>query len=285
MFVRKIGVFSLAVATAVSTMSIATVSPQEEENIPPSMVAELDPPVLDDPAFALRVSDTFTSSDGQSGQYHLINDHVDPLEPAGMIVQLHGDGAAEFGNFTQGVEGKLSRVQAVAREQNMVLLAARTPSHDEGDPTWWRGGGLAKSNYLAELINAVGYGGNNIDRSQVWFTGYSGGAEQLSYHFLAQHLDLVDGGGALLVGGGGNGVVSNASSHLPENFRLHWLTGSEDVTGEFCGYCAAERGQLHYLNQGFAGTSIEILPGYDHYELQLVEADYLSYLISQSRTV
>lgn len=256
MVIRKAGVFAVALLTI---FSVLVMTPQ--------------------PASATQLHAPFSASNGMSGNYHVIDDHVDYSRPVGLIVQLHGDGAGEFQNYPNG-HGKLTQIQPVAQRHNMVLLSARTPSFEEGDHTWWAGNGTAKSDYLAELINAVAYGNYPVDRSRVWFSGYSGGAEQLTYHFLSRHLGLVSGGGALMTGGGGARGLLNSPLQTRPNFRLHWLTGTDDRTTSFCGTCAAATGIAHYVPQGFIRSTIDVRPGYDHYELQGLEAGVLDQLIS-----
>ncbi|QGU07318.1 hypothetical protein COCCU_06915 [Corynebacterium occultum] len=253
--------FRILIPTIISTLTLALL---------PGLATE---------AQANTLGAGFQASNGFGGAYHLSNDHIDPSRPVGLIVQLHGDGAGEFQNYFSGT-GKLTRIQAVAEKHNMVLLAARTPSYEEGDATWWRGNGVAKSDYLAELIHAVGFGGNPIDRSRVWFSGYSGGAEQLGYYFLPRHLNMIKDGGALLTGGGGGRAAANASPYLRNNFRIQWLTGSADVSNGFCGYCAAAQGQVHYLTQGFWRSNTNVMWGLSHTDLQGQEAAVLDQMIS-----
>ena len=221
--------------------------------------------------FADRTFQSFSGA-GQTGQYHLYASGLPTDQALGLLVQLHGDGAWEFGRPNSA---KLAGMRDIARDHNMVMIAAKTPDTDT--VTWWQQG-RDNAEWLQALIEQVAYQGYWIDTRRVWFSGYSGGAEFLSYYYIDMMSETFCDGGALISGGGGaNSSVPGdipASPALKQKFRMHWYSGQDDISENasdgFCGYCAAQQGAAYYQDQGFAKVTTEFPAGVDHYELDEV---------------
>lgn len=191
---------------------------------------------------------------------------VDADRPDGVVVHLHGDGAGEIDN----PDGDLSELAETANSRNMVLLAPRTPDSAEGE-TWWREL-EPNTGWLRAFVSAHAPAG-----VPVWWTGYSGGAEMISYGVLAQAPDLVTGG-ALLMGGGGTNEETDARvsrwQGLPlqaASLPLRWAVGENDdgttSTDGFDALRAARRGSEFWRDAGFGNVDLQVLVGRGHYDL------------------
>lgn len=205
----------------------------------------------------------FTDAAGASSEYNLYASHVLP-EPAGLIVYLHGDGHGEF----EPSSTVLTEYADVARETGMILVAPITPDRDTN--TWWRSD--ASTRWLGEFLKNIEET-HGVDRSSVWFVGYSGGAEAITNDILADHPDLFTGGGALMVGGG-----SLADRSLParaiaadkrDDFSMTWLVGELDTPakggddGGFDALGEAKSAERAFRSTGVE-TSLKVLPGETH---------------------
>ena len=205
--------------------------------------------------------------DGVTSSYHVFAEGVDWSRPVGVVFRFHGDGAYEFHN----PQHKVSCLAEVARSHNMVLVAPRTPDR-QGEPTWWEDldGNAEWFTALAEQRIFPAY---DLDRSRTWLHGYSGGAEFISYELLADRVDLLQGGGAVLSGGGG--APSTGSSQPTrqqlEQLLLHWDVGRDDdgtdPLAPFDALAAAAAGHARYEAAGYQRTSVRYREGVDHFEL------------------
>ncbi|MBM3209805.1 ricin-type beta-trefoil lectin domain protein [Candidatus Saccharibacteria bacterium] len=210
------------------------------------------------------------SGAGKSGQYHVYAGGMPTNKPVGIIVQLHGDAAWEFSRPTSG---KLASMAAHADTYDMILVSVKAPD-TSGVVTWWEEG-ASNAAWLQTLLNEQVYARYNIDKSKVWFAGYSGGAQFITQYYTPKYNSTFCGGGAVIAGGGGAnsrlpGTIS-ASSNFKKNFKMHWYTGQEDTAAnaedKFCGICAARTGAEYYKNQGFTATSTQFPAGVNHYQL------------------
>ncbi|WP_423445833.1 hypothetical protein AABM36_08715 [Kocuria sp. KSNUG] len=212
-----------------------------------------------------RLDQSFTDR-GVTSSYHLIDGGVDATRPVGLVVDLHGDGGAEF--YDPG--GRSTCLAAVAASHNALLAVPLSPD-DRGERTWWQDlkTNLAWLRALTEdelLVRAP------VDPGLVTWMGYSGGAEMLSYGVLADARDLVTGG-AVMVGGGGapDSLTTRTTEQHKRDMRLWWFTGSKDTgtdpEADFDAVGAATEGQRFYEQRGFTRTRLEILPGHDHFDM------------------
>ena len=133
---------------------------------------------------------------GIRSRYHVFARGVDFSKPVGVVMRLHGDGAYEYDH----PEGLLNCMASVAASHNMILVAPRTPDH-EGTRTWWENIGES-SEWLSGLISRLREDYDNVDTHNMWWMGYSGGAELISYGLLAQEPENITAG-AIMIGGGG----------------------------------------------------------------------------------
>lgn len=221
--------------------------------------------------FTDRYDQTFTGADLTS-DYHVYAADLQADQPLGLLVQLHGDGAYEFGYPT---DDKLEGMAEVAQTHNLLMIAARTPDND-GAITWWEEG-EANAAWLQALLDEVAYNGYVIDKSRVWLSGYSGGAQLLTQYYIDQYSDTFCGGGAVVAGGGtANSRMpgeSVATESFQQDFRLHFYTGQDDRGTDpenFDAYNHAVNGAQFYESQGYTKVTTEFPEGVDHDNLDEV---------------
>lgn len=204
---------------------------------------------------------------GVTSRYHVLAEGLDWSRPVGVVFHLHGDGAFEY----ESPEYSVSCMAEIARQHNMLLVVPRTPDR-AGEPTWWEQR-ERNAQWFRALVERRVLADYDIDRSRTWLTGYSGGAQLISQELLADHIDLVPGGGAIMMGGGeapGNASEDPTRAQL-ESLRLHWDVGTEDdgtdPRARFDALSAARAGHAWYERQGFDRASIRYRRGVDHFHL------------------
>lgn len=206
------------------------------------------------------------SSGGVSSQYHLDTKHIDTSKPVGILIHLHGDGAEEFNRPDSTT---VNAYRQVAIDNNFIFVLPRTPDN-YGTPTWWESGSSAT--WVVALFNHVAKIRHNVDLNRVYWSGYSGGAEVLTYNILSDSSDLWTGGGAQMLGGGGaySGIpVKKPSTGLKAHFPLKWVVGSLDdgssSSDGFDAISAANSGKKYYSSAGYT-TSLVTIPNENHYQ-------------------
>lgn len=218
-------------------------------------------------AFTDRLNQSFTAPDGAASQFHIYAAGIDQNKPVGVVVQLHGDGAYEFG---RPLAGKLLAMSAIAEQQNMILISVKSPDR-AGSITWWENPNVNVP-FLKSILETHVYGKYNIDKNKVWLSGYSGGAEFISLYYVKRQHQTFCGGGALISGGGS---VTQASPTVPfaqgfkDSFKMHFYTGQDDGVGSpinWNGFQAAQSGAAQWRDRGF-NVSTDFPAGIDHYEL------------------
>lgn len=218
------------------------------------------------PAARESIEREFTAG-GRTSSYRIFSQDVDFSKPVGVVVRLHGDGDGE----TTRPEGLLSELAAVAADHNMILVAPRAPEGPHG-PIWWRG--LSDHvQWLTQLLQTEIFVIDGVDTNNLWWMGYSGGAELITYGLLPLAHDLVTGG-AIMAGGGGapnNPEMSAVDSDIRERLPLTWVVGTRDDGTEtpdgFDAVRAAHRGSEFYHTRGFEAVNLDLLPGVGHYDL------------------
>lgn len=214
---------------------------------------------------SVQLGREFTSGDSTS-RYHLFTRGVDFEEPVGVVVRLHGDGTNEH----QNPDGLLNCLAAVAASHNMMLLAPLTPDV-QGEVTWWED---ISTNlpWLHDLLDERVLQSYAVDPERVWWMGYSGGAEMITYGVLPRSPQAVTGG-AVMIGGGGapQGLLEEPTSEQRQSLDLIWVTGTLDdgttPAAPFDAVTAAQEGSSWYLQQGFEQVSTEYLAGLDHFSV------------------
>lgn len=216
---------------------------------------------------------TFTDSRGQTSGYSVWASHIDPDEPVGMLVHLHGDGGYEYKNtdswYLTGPTGILTTAQA----RNMILVVPFTPDREIGEinaESWWEDI-VPHVGWAMELTQQI-LNTYSVDLGRVWFSGFSGGAEAISHQVIPHHLTELGahGGGFVILGGGGPPyeiTQTVISSPLKARFPITWVAGENDrpeyAYDEYDGRGVAEAGEAAYRAYGW-NTNIVIVPGKQH---------------------
>lgn len=211
-----------------------------------------------------RTNLSFTASNGRSSRYHIYAAGVP--QPAGLVLQFHGDGAYEFTNPTSRYSlGGSSGIVAQARSRGYITVPVLSPDKS-GSITWWEEG-EANAVYVRDLLAHLKKT-HGIKNDDIWLVGYSGGAQFITKFYLPAHSSTISGGGAVVFGGGG---APRSTRPFADSFRgdfpIHWYTGAlDDGTRSADGYNAlrdAQRGKAWYAGRGFA-TSAEHPAGVAH---------------------
>lgn len=217
---------------------------------------------------------TFTDSRGQTSGYSIWAAHIDPDEPVGMLVHLHGDGGYEYKNdpdswYLTGPSGILT----LAQDRNMILVIPFTPDREIDEvnaESWWEDI-VPHVGWAMELTQEI-LDTYSVDLGKVWFSGFSGGAEAISHQVIPHHLDSLGAhaGGFVILGGGGppyEVTPTVISSSLKARFPLTWVAGENDrpefAYDNYDGRGVAEAGEAAYRAYGWV-TDIVIVPGKQH---------------------
>lgn len=217
-----------------------------------------DLPEESDPANGVYLDETF-STEMVSSQYHLFADGIDFSRPVGLVVRLHGDGAYEF----EHPEGLVRCLAAVASSHNMALLAPVAPAYEQ---RWW----LEMSEtqpWLMSLVDGT-IAEHGLDPDNVWWMGYSGGAEFLTYSLALTEPERISGG-AIMVGGGGAPETSFTPSHSDPDTPMLWTVGTADDgstdLAPFDALTASQEGAAFYEDADFGDVDLELFDGVDHF--------------------
>lgn len=208
--------------------------------------------------------------EGIRGRYHFFTRGIDYSKPVGLLVRLHGDGGYEF-SYPNNLPNCLA---SVAASYNMIMLAPESPVTDPDDTelTWWKDL-PTKRKWVSALVKEKLSRIENVDRTNIWWMGYSGGAEFLSYGLLNHRTNLITGG-TIMVGGGGAPTEAQLRDlddlermHIPH----HWVVGINDDGSDpktpFNARRAAIKGEDFYRTHGFTETTRTELEGIDHLNL------------------
>ena len=214
--------------------------------------------------------------------YHFYTSGVDWEEPVGLLYYFGGDyfrsSEAEVLHPNSAVMRDLAEQAA---DRNLLLVVPLIPS--ERGPngyTWWQDG-ADNAEWFLDLHQHLN---TQIEPEEdlIWFMGYSGGAEFISHHLLADYHKSFGTGGALLVGGGGPpAALDPKSRELLEPMTLKWVVGENDVAGstnppDWSALNSAREGEAFYHHRGVSDTTIDVLENTDHldYDLAVLLGEY-----------
>jgi poly(3-hydroxybutyrate) depolymerase len=211
---------------------------------------------------------SYTAPNGLSSKYHVYASGIDTRKPVGVLFVFHGDYSRPEQSYVHHPKGSvMKKMAAEAAKKNMIMVPVITPDK-KGGITWWedadRNGDWFRS--LATSLIAT----YKLDSRRIWFHGYSGGAEFITYEVLADRQGWIKGGGATIVGGGGYDGMQTAPPKAVKKMKLHWISGSRDGKGgtslkTWSALDTAKRAEKKYKALGFTGTKMTVLPGVTHY--------------------
>lgn len=215
--------------------------------------------------FKDTLANSYTSG-SLTSRYHIRAAHVSAAtDPVPLVFHLHGDGYEEYTNMAAGSTTSVGNYYTqVAQDAGAIIVIPRTP--DTSSATWWK---LPSSTtWLMALYNKI-IGEYNIDLNRVFWSGYSGGAEEISYNVTADYNNRWTGGGAMILGGGGasgmTGFAVTPTAAFKQNFPMEWHVGELD-TDDGTGWSAVDAssgGEAWYRGKGFT-TGRYLVPGADH---------------------
>jgi hypothetical protein len=205
---------------------------------------------------------SFTAGNGQSGNYLLYAGGIDPAKPVGLVVYV--DGTGEFGvdNPTSSYAlGGSSGLVASSRARNMMTLAVESPN--QSCECWHTGDTSGYADFLAGLIESQL---SKYPVSEVWLSGFSSGAQEITRFLVPRHPELMRLGGGWVVFGGGGPPADGGSAVTAARMagvRGHWFTGTADTSVPLTASFGAQAGERFYAGRGVV-TSSEYPAGVGH---------------------
>lgn len=220
-----------------------------------------------------RLGATFTSSAGVTSTYHVYADDLDLERPLGITWFFDGDYFTASSSRVLQPTGTVMRgIAAEANRRNHVLVGVVSPAPYEAGYgyTWWRD--RARNGAWYRALNAhlrarLPY----VATDRQWMVGYSGGAEFISMHLMAQRqAEVWTGGGATIVAGGTPPYAVDPTTDRFRALRATWHVNGGDVAGEtipvtWSALRAATDGERLYREKaGFTRTRLDVFPVGDH---------------------
>ncbi|MGY1617073.1 hypothetical protein ACI797_10045 [Geodermatophilus sp. SYSU D00691] len=204
-------------------------------------------------AFTDRPRSTFTAANGQSGRYLLYAGGIDPSRPVGLVV--YADGTGEYGvdNPTSPYAlGGPSGLVAAAKARNAITLAVESPN--QACECWHTGDTSAYADFLADLIETQL---ENYPIDELWLSGFSSGAQEVTRFLVPRHPELLRvGGGWVVFGGGGPPADGGAgvTTARMAGVRGHWYTGTADTAVPLTAAWGAQAGERWYAGRGVVAS-------------------------------
>ncbi|MGY1914924.1 hypothetical protein [Blastococcus sp. SYSU DS0973] len=200
-------------------------------------------------SFADQPRQSFTARNGHTGRYLLYAGGIDPAKPVSLVVYLDGTGEYGINNPSSSYAlGGSSGLVANAKARNAITLAVQSPN--QSCKCWHTGDTSGYADFLAELIERqlAGY-----PVTEVWLSGFSSGAQEITRFLVPQHPELMRLGGGWVVFGGGGPPAGNASGLTAASMtgvRGHWFTGTADTAVPLTASWGAQAGERFYAGRG-----------------------------------
>ena len=226
------------------------------------------------------------ASNTVSSIYHQKASHLTGNGPFPLVVHLHGDGYEEVTNYGNNVTTSVAYgYEKTATDAGALFVMPRTP--DTTNQTWYDK--ATSTTWLVNLIKMI-KAQYNVDEQRIFISGYSGGAEELSYNLICDYHTLFQGGGAMMLGGGGanglTGFTGVPSQKVKDDFLLRWWYGEKDngvppSDTSIDAVTVSAGGQKWYQDRGF-NTARTMIPGKNHYTSEPDGPAKLAALIAES---
>ena len=217
---------------------------------------------------------SYTSPAGTTSQYHVYANNLDYSKPVGVVFYFDGDywQRDESKVYTPD-EGMLAAMGKIANARNMVFVPVISPdTNASGDGiTWWEdmdANGEFFRSFAKSFVSE-----NNLDASQVWTMGYSGGAEFITYELTDHNTSWRNGGGSIMVAGGDSDGSVDADATTKAS-PMYWWVGANDTSGNtnpvtWSARGAVESGYNAYLGAGFSDARVKLIDGFSHHDYDL----------------
>ncbi|MBF1663103.1 MAG: S-layer homology domain-containing protein [Rothia mucilaginosa] len=217
---------------------------------------------------------SYTSPAGTTSQYHVYANNLDYSKPVGVVFYFDGDywQRDESKVYTPD-EGMLAAMGKIANVRNMVFVPIISPdTNASGDGiTWWEDMNTNGEFFRSFASSFIGQ--NNLDASQVWTMGYSGGAEFITYELTDHNTAWRNGGGSIMVAGGDSDGSVDADATTKAS-PMYWWVGAKDTSGNtypvtWSARGAVESGYNAYLGAGFSDARVKLIDGFSHHDYDL----------------
>lgn len=233
---------------------------------------------VEETLFSARLSHykSFTAA-GVTGHYRAYKGPLNREKPIGVLFYFDGDYTSlAFSRLARKAGLSMSKLTDAAAHHNMVFVPVIAPFSQEASYTtnWWTTPRINGA-WFRELCDSILSRYPTIDANRIWFAGYSGGAEFITYELLGEK-GVTPAGASMIAGGGVDGV------HSPDRVRLDgipltWHVGSKD-TGIIAGFGwsaldAAHDGERYFSSLG-AQCSLDVLEGLRHGDYLIADLVY-----------
>jgi hypothetical protein len=204
-------------------------------------------------AFTDQARQAFTAANGQSGKYLLYAGGINAAKPVGLVVYV--DGTGEFGVDNPSSSyalGGSSGLVATSRARNMMTLAVESPN--QSCECWHTGNTSGYADFLAGLIEKQLA---TYPVSEVWLSGFSSGAQEITRFLVPRHPELMRLGGGWVVFGGGGPPADGGSAVTAARMagvRGHWFTGTADTSVPLTASFGAQAGERFYAGRGVVAS-------------------------------
>ena len=217
---------------------------------------------------------SYTSPAGTTSQYHVYANNLDYSKPVGVVFYFDGDywQRDESKVYTPD-EGMLAAMGKIANARNMVFVPVISPDTNASGAgiTWWEdldANGEFFRSFAKSFVSQ-----NNLDASQVWTMGYSGGAEFITYELTDHNTSWRNGGGSIMVAGGDSDGSVDADATTKAS-PMYWWVGAKDTSGNtypvtWSARGAVESGYNAYLGAGFSDARVKLIDGFSHHDYDL----------------
>ncbi len=219
-----------------------------------------------------RFHQPFTAGDASS-VYHVYADGLDLEKPVGLAWFFDGDYfSADRSRVLRPDGTEMRGIAAEANRRNCVPVAVVTPAPYETGYgyTWWRNrprNGAWHRQLNAHLRGRFPF----ISAARQWMIGYSGGAEFISMHLMAERqFEVWRGAGATIVGGGTPPASVDSTSPSFRRVQATWHVNGGDVAGEtipptWSALSAATAGERRYREgSSYLRTRLNVYPTGGH---------------------
>ena len=217
---------------------------------------------------------SYTSPAGTTSQYHVYANNLDYSKPVGVVFYFDGDywQRNESKVYTPD-EGMLAAMGKIANARNMVFVPIISPDTNASGNgiTWWEDMNTNGEFFRSFASSFIGQ--NNLDASQVWTMGYSGGAEFITYELTDHNTAWRNGGGSIMVAGGDSDGSVDADA-TTKGLPMYWWVGANDTSGNtypvtWSARGAVESGYNAYLGAGFSDARVKLIDGFSHHDYDL----------------
>ena len=217
---------------------------------------------------------SYTSPAGTTSQYHVYANNLDYSKPVGVVFYFDGDywQRDESKVYTPD-EGMLAAMGKIANARNMVFVPIISPDTNASGNgiTWWEDMNTNGEFFRSFASSFIGQ--NNLDASQVWTMGYSGGAEFITYELTDHNTAWRNGGGSIMVAGGDSDGSVDADA-TTKGLPMYWWVGAKDTSGNtnpvtWSARGAVESGYNAYLGAGFSDARVKLIDGFSHHDYDL----------------